>query len=313
MLVTKQFEIGESAKKLRLDDFLYGEICSLSRMFIRDLIERQRVFVNQTAKPGGYHVQPGDRVEISFEESAETAMTPQNLPLDIVFEDAEMLVVNKLPGMLVHPTKHHRTGTLANALVYHLNFRENESGEKPNSHSAANNRQFIRPGLIHRLDKETSGLLVVAKTHRAHRILSAHFGRKLIKKLYLALVAGRVDQDAGEIKTLIDRTEEKPHWRAAATGKLAETHFRVAERFADATLLELEPVTGRTNQLRIHCQHLGFPIIGDAIYNGREFSRLCLHAQKLAFFHPNGGWLEFETAPPDFSQHDVEETLKPER
>lgn len=306
MIVTKRFEIGESARKLRLDDFLYSEIHSLSRMFIRDLIEKQLVFVNQTAKPGGYHLQPGDFVEISFEDSAETAMTPQNLPLDVVFEDAEILVVNKPPGMLVHPTKHHRTGTLANALAFHLNFAaQSESNEKSDLQYAANNRQFIRPGLIHRLDKETSGLLVVAKTARAHRILSAHFQRKLIKKLYLALVAGKVAADAGEIKTLIDRQEEKPHWRAAATGKLAETRFCVAQRFADATLLELEPVTGRTNQLRIHCQFAGFPIIGDTIYNGREFERLCLHAQKLAFFHPNGGWLEFETAPPEFSRNDA--------
>ncbi len=150
MIVTKRFEIEQPAKKIRLDDFLYGEIHLLSRMFIRDLIEKELVFVNQIAKPGGYHLQPGDSVEVSFEESAETAMTPQDLPLDVIFEDAEILVVNKPPGMLVHPTKHHRTGTLANALAFYLNFvgqnrfEKNESGEKSNSPVARHNRQFIR-------------------------------------------------------------------------------------------------------------------------------------------------------------------------
>lgn len=305
-MTVRRFVIEQKNKRLRLDDFLYQNIGAFSRMFLRRAIEQNQVKINGETKPPGYHLQPNDRIEIEFDEQAETAMTAQDLLLDIVFEDAEILVVNKPAGMLVHPTKHERTGTLANALAFHLNRApESETSnlkfEISNPHSALRTPHLIRPGLVHRLDKETSGLLVVAKTARAHRILSDHFARRLIKKLYLARVNGIVAPNAGEIETLIDRFADKPHWRAAETGKAARTQFRVAARGIDSTLLELEPVTGRTNQLRIHCACFGHPIVGDEWYGGKHFSRLCLHAQKLAFNHPNGGWLEFACdAPAEF-------------
>lgn len=313
-MATRRFVIKENCKRLRLDDFLYQNIGAFSRMFLRRAIEQNQVKVNGEAKPPGYHLQPNDAIEIEFDEQTETAMTAQDLPLDIVFEDREILVVNKSAGMLVHPTKRERAGTLANALAFHLNRApeceisrlefetSNLESEILNSQFAIRNLQSVRPGLVHRLDKETSGLLVVAKTARAHRILSDHFARRLIKKTYLARVGGVVAPNAGEIEKVIDRFADKPHWRASETGKAAHTRFRVVERGADSTLLELEPVTGRTNQLRIHCAYFGHPIVGDEWYGGKHFSRLCLHAQKLAFNHPNGGWLEFAAeAPPEFA------------
>jgi 23S rRNA pseudouridine1911/1915/1917 synthase len=284
---TLTFQISAAHDKHRLDRFLYDQIGAVSRMFLRDLIEQEFCTVNGESKPRGYHLQENDSIEITFDADAATAMTPENIRLEIVFEDDEILIVNKSAGMLVHPTKHVKTGTLANALAFHLN---------------GNQAKIVRPGIVHRLDKETSGLMIVAKNARALRILSAHFQKKLIKKLYAAIVETIIFENSGTISAPIGRGEEKPHWRVSADGKEAETRFRVLERGENSTLLELEPVTGRTNQLRIHCAHLGHPIVGDEWYGAKPYSRLCLHAARLGFYHPNGGWLEFSTAlPPEFS------------
>ncbi len=153
---------------------------------------------------------------------------------------------------------------------------------------------------MHRLDKKTSGLLLIAKTACAHRVLCEHFQRKLVEKNYLALVEGIVKEDSGEISAPIGRFEETKHWNIKPDGKTAETRFQVKERYADTTLLELQPITGRTNQLRIHCEHIGHPIVGDERRGGRIFSRLCLHAFKLSFYHPtNHQKLTFEIDLPD--------------
>jgi 23S rRNA pseudouridine1911/1915/1917 synthase len=220
--------------------------------------------------------------------------------------------------MLVHPTHRDKDGTLLNGLSHYLNApmqkldrEEGLNTQRPvqalaNAQASANNEHsatFIRPGLIHRLDKQTSGLLVVAKTSQAHRVLSDHLKRKLVKKLYIALVDGLCAEDEGIITDSIGRFAEEKLWGVKADGKAAETRYRVLERRADSTLLELEPVTGRTNQLRIHCASIGHPIVGDVDRGGRQFSRLCLHARRLCFYHPVGGErLEFETpVPAEFS------------
>ncbi len=273
-------------------------------MYLAGQIASGFCLVNGAVAPVGRKLQEADLIEIEIDDSAQTAMLPEELPLDIVFEDAEIIVVNKPAEMLVHPTHRVKTGTLANALAFHLNkFRQNGEITQEQDESKIQNPKSkiaVRPGLVHRLDKQTSGLMVAAKTERALRILSSHFERKLIEKRYLAAVTGDVPEDAGKIIAPIGRlADEKPHWRVLPEGKAAETNFQVLERRAgQLTLLELEPVTGRTNQLRIHCAHAGFPILGDVERGGREFSRLCLHAAKLSFYHPNGGWLTFEAKPP---------------
>ena len=198
-------------------------------------------------------------------------MRPENIALEIVFEDDEIIVVNKPSGMLVHPSHRENSGTLLNGLAYYLNKKSD---------------RVIRPGLPHRLDKDTSGLIVVTKTARAHRIISGHFMKKRVQKLYLALVEGIVADDSGTIEAPIGRFADLKLWGVHVDGKHSESRFKVRERFSDATLLELEPVTGRTNQLRIHCQLIGHPIVGDIQRGGREFRRLCLHAFKLSFPHP---------------------------
>jgi 23S rRNA pseudouridine1911/1915/1917 synthase len=292
---TLHFQVDEASRRLRLDQFLEEKINGVSKMYLRDLIKTEKCLVNGTVENRGYKLRLNDFIEIEMDYRVELAMKPEPLPLEIVFEDAEIIVVNKASGMLMHPTFAQKTGTLLNALAYYLNeSRESEveSREKEKSDS----RPFIRPGLVHRLDRQTSGLLVVAKTMRAHRILSDHFRRKLVEKKYFALVEGLVKEDSGTIVAPIGRIEEIKLWNVKAGGKHAETRFRIKERFSDSTLLELEPVTGRTNQLRIHCAHVGHPIIGDKWHSRREFPRLCLHAYRLSFWHPNGNKrMEFET------------------
>jgi len=239
--------------------------------------------------------------------------------------------------MLVHPTVRVRTGTLLNALAFYLNRIDEEKkeeeekgrkGEEERNEFSCNRKlgfdeeveedstktssspllpfsssSFVRAGLVHRLDKDTSGLVVIAKNARSHRILCSHFQRKLVEKRYFALVEGIIREDSGTIDAPIGRYAEARLWNIKADGKRAVSNFWVKERFDDKTLLELEPVTGRTNQLRIHLAHVGHPILGDIKYGGREFSRLCLHAFRLNFWHPNGHErLNFETKlPEDFN------------
>ena len=282
-----QFPIEKTIYKNRLDQFLFDEITSLSRMYLKHLILAGNCTVNGEVENSGYHLKSGDFVEIEIDVESKAELLPENIPLEIIFEDDELIVINKPTGMLVHPTKGVRRGTLLNAVIYHLNL--NERGEIKDG-------KLVRAGLVHRLDKQTSGLMVIAKNPRVHRILCSHFQRRLVEKKYLAVVEGIVGEDSGTISAPIGRDAEERVWKISADGKSAESRFQVVERFTDRTLLELEPVTGRTNQLRLHCAHIGHPIIGDDKYGGREFQRLCLHASKLSFWHPNGNIrLEFES------------------
>ena len=293
MSETVKFNIAETVRRNRLDAFLFGRFTAVSKIYLRNLIVKGDCRINGEATNSGYCLKSGDCIEIDIDLAAETSMKPENVPLDIVFEDEEVLVVDKPAGMLVHPTLHRKSGTLLNALAFYLN-RESLNSAIRNPQSA-----FVRPGLVHRLDRKTSGLILIAKTDRALRNLSAHFTRRLIKKAYLAIVQGKIADDSGTIDAPIGHFEEERFWGIKADGKSAVTNFRVLERFSDEILLELEPVTGRTNQVRIHCAHFGHPIIGDDKYGGREFSRLCLHAAKIAFYHPSTNvWMEFESETP---------------
>lgn len=275
------FEIDAAARKQKLGEYLFDNMRTLSKMYLRELIKTGKCEVNGTHVNSGYRLRERDFIEIEADLSRGTAMRPEEISLDIVFEDDVIIVVNKPSGMLVHPSHRENSGTLLNALVHYLNL-----------HSP----KLIRPGLPHRLDKQTSGLIVAAKSAMAHRILSGHFMRKRVEKLYLALVEGVVESTEGTINAPIGRYAEIKHWNVKEDGKMSETRFRVRERFSDTTLLELEPVTGRTNQLRIHCESIGHPIVGDTSRGGRKYSRLCLHAWKLAFPHPiSRGVCRFES------------------
>ena len=281
-----EFQVSAADRKKRLDEFLFAKIPLVSKLYLREVIKTGKCEVNGEWQNRGYLLKENDFIEIEMEIGERKIVEPEPIPLEIVFEDDELLVVNKPAGMLVHPTKRAREGTLLNALTFHLNQKENGD--------------FIRPGLAHRLDKDTSGLVVIAKNARSHRILCDHFKRKLVDKRYFALVEGVFETDEGAINAPIGRYAEERFWNIKEDGKASETRFWVKKRFADRTLLELEPVTGRTNQLRIHLASVKHPIIGDEKYGGQANSRLCLQAYKLGFWHPNGNRrLEFE-AKADF-------------
>jgi 23S rRNA pseudouridine1911/1915/1917 synthase len=290
------FVVGAESAGRRLDDFLAARMHRLSRMRIAGLVAAGACAVNGAAAHAGRKLSTGDVVQMTAGDDVPNAMTPEPLPLDVVYEDAHLLVVNKPAGLLAHPTRGVKSGTLANALVHHLNRELLESvPDETNldtdaeliAHPATHFTSFVRPGLVHRLDRATSGLMVVAKTREALSRLAGHFHRRLVEKRYLAVLHGEVGEEEMTINAPIGRVAERhPAWGVTAEGKAAETRLRVVERRGPFTLVELEPVTGRTNQLRIHCAHAGHAIAGDEWYASDRLPRLCLHAARLAFRHP---------------------------
>ena len=301
MVETTQFRVEDVWAGRRLDEFLAERVPGLSRMHIAGLLARGACRVGGEAGRAGRRLCAGELVEVESEGRVPNSMTPEPVPLEVVYEDEHLLVVVKLAGVLVHPTRGVKRGTLANALAYHLNrglLDESRVDEDPIPSGAA----FKRPGLVHRLDRDTSGLLVVTKTQGALSRLTQHFQRRLVEKRYVAVVGGLLKEEEITVEAPIGREEEaRPRWGVLESGKPAETRLRVAGRGAHRTLVELEPLTGRTNQLRIHCAHLGHAVVGDVLYAGEPHGRLCLHAARLAFRHPaTNEWVEFASeAPPE--------------
>lgn len=284
-------EMADAGK--RLDEFLHARIGQVSRMYLTRLIAGGACAVNGTIMPAGHHLKTGDAVGITLDAEAPTAMTPAAILLDILYEDDALIVVVKPHGMLVHPTRSVKSDTLLNALAYHFNHRTDD--EAPPA-------TIIRPGLVHRLDRATSGLMVIAKKQRTLSILARHFHERKVKKNYLAVVRGHPARDEMMIDAPIGRASDAwPKWQARGDGKEARTRLRVLERKDDISLVALEPITGRTNQLRIHCATIGCPIAGDEWYGGASdaYPRLCLHAAQLGFYHPAGnGWMEHNSPLP---------------
>lgn len=283
-----QFQVDRRFHRRRLDDLLFDRFRSLSKAYLRSVVKEGGCEVNGFEVNAGEIVREGDFVEIEIDESRETGMVPEEMPLEVLFEDAELLVVNKPAGILVHPTNYEKKGTMLNTMTFHLNRELPEASE------------FVRPHLIHRLDRETSGVLIAAKNQRSSRILCSHFKRGHLKKEYIAAVEGPVPDDVGEIDLPVGRNAELKKWEVQKEGKPSVTRYKVLKRGENATLLELEAVTGRTNQIRIHLAAIGHPIIGDDLYGGREFRRMCLHASRTGFWHPNGSRRLVIECRPDF-------------
>jgi 23S rRNA pseudouridine1911/1915/1917 synthase len=287
------FEFEAGPTKPRLDEFVASHLPKISLTRIRRLIAEGDVLINGEKSVKGVRLTAGDRVSVKIFAAEKSSATPEPIPLDILYEDDHLIIVNKPVGLLVHPSRSEKSGTLTNGLAYHF---------WQTSGSA------IRPGLVHRLDRNTSGVIVIAKTPRAHRTLSKHFRERRVKKFYLALVCGTVEQDQGEIEASIGYDPKVwPHWRVMNDGRPAQTHFKVKRRFGTHTLLELEPLTGRTHQLRIHCNLIGHPIIGDPIYSSEvdplaamhNLKHHLLHASRLLFRHPaTNTEMDFEAPMP---------------
>ena len=262
----------------RLDYYLAKELPELfSRTKIKRLIEEGKIQLNARAAKPHTRVQGGDQISISFELESEDETRAESIPLDIVFEDEELIVVNKPAGMVVHPGSGNPKGTLVNALLHHTK-------------SLALMGDQVRPGIVHRLDKDTSGLLVVAKTDFAHRILADQFKRHQIDRRYWVVVKGVVQHDEMRSEEPLGRSvlNRKRVVVRPDVGKLSITNLRVLKRFKKATLLEAKPETGRTHQIRVHLRTLGYPVLGDLVYGVASpfIRRQALHAKELGFTHP---------------------------
>ena len=274
----------------RLDTFLRGKFPAVSRGAIQRLIDQGHIRVNgHTVKPT-HAPRAGEQVEVHWPEPRPAEARPQEMPLEILYEDAALLVLNKPPGLVVHPAAGHEEQTLVNALLHHCR------GELSGIGGVA------RPGIVHRLDKETSGCVVVAKNDATHLALSAQFASRKVEKIYHAIVCGEMPRERGEIRAAIAR--HSSHRKRMAVneeaGRDARTSYRVLQRLRGATLVEAALHTGRTHQIRVHFQFLGFPLVGDMTYGNRRNDQLAdltgytaprqmLHASKLSFTHPRTG------------------------
>lgn len=279
---------------MRLDTYIASKLNTLSRTMIQRLIENGEILVNGKINKISYKVQLGDILEINIPKPRETDIKAENIPLDIVYEDNDIIVVNKPKGMVVHPANGNLDGTLVNALMSICKDSLSGIGGE------------IRPGIVHRLDKDTSGLLIIAKNDTAHINMSNQIKNREVKKIYIALVRGIVGEDEATINMPIGRsTKDRKKMAVRKDGKEAITHFKVLKRYGKYTLLEIKIDTGRTHQIRVHLSEIGHPIIGDMVYsNGKnEFGveGQMLHAKSLDFKHPiTGKEIHLEAELPNY-------------
>ena len=285
--------VFESDTPQRIDVFV-GLLAGVSRSRAAELLESGKVKVNGTLATKKTKLKNGDTVSVEVPDPIVYDVTPENIPLDIVFEDNDILVVNKPKGMVVHPAAGNYSGTLVNALMYHCG----------DSLSGING--VMRPGIVHRIDKNTSGLLMVAKNDNAHVGLASQIKEHSFKREYEAVVYGNIKEDSGTINLPIARHPVKRKQMAVVEGgREAITHFEVIERFQGFTHLRLRLLTGRTHQIRVHLSFLGHPVAGDEVYGPKKvitsLKGQCLHAKKLGFVHPvTHEYMEFDSRLPDY-------------
>jgi len=267
----------------RLDVFLADKLPGLSRAQVQKVIAWGGVRVGSYARKAGYKLKAGDHVTVHYEAPPpEGGLRPEDIPLKVIYQDADIIIIDKPPGLVVHPGAAHPSGTLANALIHHFPEVALIGSEE-------------RPGIVHRLDKDTSGVMVVARSPLAYTDLVGQFKRRVVWKTYLGLVWGRLSAPEGKFSWPLGRNPKDGQKISitARNPKKAETFFEVQRMFAETTLLEIRPVTGRTHQIRVHMAAAGHPIVGDAVYGRkkepREFPRTFLHAQTLSFIHPRTG------------------------
>ena len=282
---------------IRLDKAL-ADLTELSRSQANEAIKNGNILVNGKAVKAKYSVKEGDLVTYDLPEPEVLEYEAEDIPLDIVYEDDDVAVVNKPQGMVVHPSVGHTSGTLVNALMYHI-------------HDLSSINGVVRPGIVHRIDKDTSGLLMIAKNDRAHQALAEELKDKKSLRKYLAIVHGNISNDRGVIEAPIGRSEkDRKKQTVTAKGKPAVTHFKVLERFGNYTLVELTLETGRTHQIRVHMAYICHPVAGDPLYGPRKTLKgngQFLHAQTLGFTHPTTGEsLRFSVEPPAIFQETLE-------
>jgi 23S rRNA pseudouridine1911/1915/1917 synthase len=290
--MTFQHVVTELEKRMRLDKLLSEINPDQSRSQVQGWITKDLVQVNNEIVKANYKCQVGDVVTWAIPEVEPLDINPENIPLDIVYEDSDLLVVNKPKGMVVHPSAGHQSGTLVNGLLYHCNDLSGING-------------IERPGIVHRIDKDTSGLLVVAKNDKAHTNLSEQLSNKDVERRYEAVVHGVINHDTGMVDAPIGRDpKDRQKMGVVDNGKHAVTHFQVLQRFEEFSHIECQLETGRTHQIRVHMRYIGFPLVGDPKYGPRktlDTNGQALHAKVLGFKHPTTGeWLRFEVDSPSY-------------
>ncbi|TGD24641.1 RluA family pseudouridine synthase [Companilactobacillus suantsaicola] len=274
---------------MRLDAYLNDEIDDLTRSQIQKLIKDENILVNgQPVAKTGYKVVSGDKISVTIPEEQPIEAVAQNIPLDVVYEDQDVLVVNKPQGMVVHPAAGHPDKTLVNAILYHCQINDDD---------------VIRPGIVHRIDKDTSGLLMVAKNNLAKQSLMEQLKEKSNLREYLAIVHGNFKEKTGKINAPLGRSKvDRKKQAVVENGRHAVTHFEVLKQFENYSLLKLKLETGRTHQIRVHMQYIGHPVAGDPLYgpkNTLKGNGQFLHAKTLGFEHPRTHeWMEFSVEPP---------------
>ena len=292
----EEFLISEDNINKRLDVYLEEQLKGFSRSQVKNLITSGEVLVNEVKpKKAGQILKLGDVLLVNKKEQEQIDIIAEDLPINVIYEDEYLAVINKAQGMVVHPAAGNHSGTLANALMHHFK-------------NLSTVNSAVRPGIVHRLDKDTSGLLVIAKNNEAHKSLAEQIKEKTAKRVYRAVVSGVIKEDEGRIDKNLDRSKRDRKKIAVTTegrGKTAITEYKVLKRFNNFTYVEFNLLTGRTHQIRVHAKHIGHPVLGDATY-GHTYKNIklkgqLLHAFKLSFTHPvTGEPMSFEAPLPDY-------------
>ncbi|WP_053956932.1 RluA family pseudouridine synthase [Inediibacterium massiliense] len=289
-----EFIVDDLDEETRIDLYLSKELADFSRSFIQKLIEKEKVKVNgETIQAKKYKIKENDLIEVEIPKPEKLNIQAENIPIEIIYEDDDLLVVNKPQGMVVHPAPGNFNGTLVNALLYHCKNLSSING-------------VIRPGIVHRIDKDTSGLLMVAKKDHVHRHLAEQLKEHTIKRVYTALVHGNIKEEEGTIHAPIGRHPQDRLKMAVVqrNGKDAITHFKVLKRFKEYTWIEARLETGRTHQIRVHMAYIKYPLVGDPVYGPKKekfhLNGQMLHAKILGFIHPTKEkFMEFEVPLPN--------------
>ncbi|MDO4488776.1 MAG: RluA family pseudouridine synthase [Eubacteriales bacterium] len=292
----------ENDSKERLDSYLTSVMTGMSRSHISGLIKKGKILLNNEQVKAGEKLEYGDVIEVFEEMPEDTEIIPEDIPLDIYYEDDDVIVVNKPKDMVVHPAPGHYTGTLVNALMYHCK----------DSLSGINGA--LRPGIVHRIDKDTTGLIIACKNDRAHASISKQLSEHSITRRYIALVYNNIKEDNGTVTGNIGRSDKDRKKMAVVRdteGRHAVTHYRVLERFGDITMVECALETGRTHQIRVHMSHIGHPLLGDDVYGIKkdkfDGNGQYLHAAVLGFVHPTTGeYIELRAELPEYFKKTVD-------
>lgn len=297
--MTENYKLKAKQDSGRIDKYIANEITKLSRTRIKELIQEKEILVNNHTIKVSYQIQKDDEITIHVPAPKALNLKAEDIPLDIVYEDNDVIVVNKPQGMVVHPSAGHPDHTLVNALLYHTK-------------ELAKSTEGFRPGIVHRIDKDTSGLLMIAKNDLARQSLEKQLANKSNKRVYLAIVHGNFNEKAGKIDAPIGRNHfDRKKMAVVENGKNAVTHFKVLEQFKNFSLIKCQLETGRTHQIRVHMAYIGHPVAGDPLYGPRKTLKgkgQFLHAQVLGFEHPRTKkWLEFSKEPPKIFENQLEQ------